>query len=232
MKIVFEKFAKAGGMYYAMDTEGRVTKHTSMSIEVLDGGKPTGLFPDSVELVSREDWVKECLPTSFVLGFDDEVLADTASPKTPGPRQLTTEEQVLDVQWRNLLAGAKQIRAGRIREAIFAAAENRAAFEITRTETTEYSSMPLLAALAEVVAPIPDPEDPIAWRRTSTKFDSMKVYLPLVIQLINTATEVLGGKVKVSAAVKRASPQEPSAAPPANAQRPPDPEPKKDEVPV
>ena len=200
MKIVFEKFYKR--------TVDGVEEHFATS-PAFQPGKALRLAPGvfaivdlpadlgSLAEVTRGEWIAADEPISI------EIHGAGDPPAIPPKRELTPEEVIIDQEYRAKVNGAHALRMERIRMALADSTHDLIAVETSVTTTTTYNSVPLAAALGHLLAPDPDPVDPIVWRRAAGQIDKVSLVNDILSMLGPLVSSFLG--TKVSASVKPAA---------------------------
>lgn len=212
MKIIFEKFYKrvvddGTEERFAVSANGqkgeavRFTKDGFSTVTLLDFSKLTEL--------TRDEWIKLGEPISLDLhwaGDPPEVL-----PK----RELTAEEAVLDQEYRAKVYGVHALRMKQIREALADSTHDLVEITTTVSTKTTCNSVPLAAALGHLLAPDPDPVDPIAWRRRAGVLDAatkMGLVSGLIEALGPLVESFAGGRIKASVKPSAGPSEAPAAA--------------------
>ncbi len=223
MKIVFEKFYKRsieeGEEHLATSPalpSGKAAQVSNTAFAIVD------LPADLTTLVemTREEWTVAKKPIGIEIHWDGEPV------EPPVKRKLTPEEENLDREYQTRLLGARADRMRSIRDAL--SDSTCPLVEIETTTTTGYSSVPLMSALSHLLAPDPDPIDPIPWCRSAAKTNKLSMWtsligmaVPIVEKAVNAWASVKSQPRSVRAEVEPevASSAEPVVEPP-TAERP------------
>lgn len=214
MKFEFTKFFKdQDDAHWALSTgvkSGRGWKFDKDGFALVDFPKDLTTLTE----VTPAEWLAFGEPMSIEVHWKDE------APEVPVERALTPDEKVLDAEYRDKLADAKRARLEDLRSALLGATEGESPiFTIAATTTTSYASGPAIRALAAFLTKVPDPEDPIEWRRMAAKTDRLTEIAALVNGIVEAAGPLIahftGGKVAVAPrATTKPKPADPKPAEP------------------